>query len=101
VNGFREENGRIAPIFKAAPHSEEETRILLQMQDGALEYCAELLETYGPDLLYADIAEAPPQEFIRMATDGRLVLPDAVLAMLRVEDDYCGNGHIQVSLGSG
>jgi FMN phosphatase YigB (HAD superfamily) len=99
VNGFQEEQGRIAPIFKAAPHSADETPILIRMHDGALDYCMDLLETYGPDLLYADIPDAPPQEFIRMATDGALVFPDEVLAMLRVEDEYCGNGNVQVSLG--
>jgi FMN phosphatase YigB (HAD superfamily) len=99
VNGFRDEQGRIAPIFKAAPHSAEETPILIRLQDGALDYCLELLDTYGPDLLYADIPDAPPQEFVRMATEGALAFPDEVLAILRVEDEYCGNGNVQVTLG--
>jgi hypothetical protein len=99
VTGFHEEKDWIAPRFKATPYTAHETSILLQMQSGALEYCSELLEIHGSDLLYANLSEGPPQEFFRMVIEGALVLPDDVLDMLHVEDEFCGNGQIQVSLG--
>jgi hypothetical protein len=100
VTGFHEDEGRILPEFKATSYTAHELALMAEMQQGALDYCKDLLDIYGIDLLYAEIEEGTPQEFYRMALEGRLVVPIEVENMLRVDDDFCGNGQMGVGLGA-
>jgi hypothetical protein len=90
----------LQPVFKPASLTPQEADTLADLHQGALDCCLALLEVYGPDLLHAEMGTALPQEFFRMAMEGQLILPDEVAAMLRVEDDFCGNGQMQVGLGA-
>ena len=101
VTGFREEKGRMVAMFKAPSHTAQEAALLTRMHESALDYCRELLEVYGPDLLLAEIEQEMPQEFFRMVVEGRLGLPGDVAAILRVEDNFCGNGELAVRIGAG
>ena len=99
VMTYRAEGGRMVPILKQPTMDARDAAILERMQQGALAYCEELLDIYGPDLLLADIDPSEPQEPFRMLADGELPVPTEIAAMMRVEDDFCGHGDVTIVLG--
>ncbi len=83
-------DGAMRPLFKPPSLDLAAAAQLEQLHDGAIAYCRELLETFGADLVWADIDLHQPQEFMRMLQAGDLRIPPEVAAVLRVEDDFSG-----------
>lgn len=90
VVGYETVGARIEPLFKADSRIPAEHAILAELHAGVEQYITETLDLYGPDLLQADIPLKGAQEFLCMVIEGQIAMDLASLAVLDVEDDFCG-----------
>lgn len=88
---------RFAPAFKRQVLAPETVDTLLALQKGASAYCEELLESFGPDLLFAPFSKHMAQRFMAMFVNGAVAVPDDVLRSLCLEDDFCGQGVVSAA----
>lgn len=86
------------PVFKPKPMNDLQLKLLTDLHEGVKDYCRDLLTVYGPEILLTDIELLMPQEFLRMLVKQIIRIPPNLAENLRVEDDYCGNGEIVVSV---
>ena len=94
LQSFAQEDGRPVPRLKPGTLSPAEAKQLAAMHRGVTMYCDELLDTYGPELLSAEIELMMPQEFLRMVVTQIIRIPDDLAPVLRVEDNFSGNEEI-------
>ena len=70
--------------------------MLERIYAGVERYALELIACWGPELLELPFRPEAATAMLGAVRTGRLRLGPAVLGALSVEDDFCGNGEIDV-----
>ena len=65
--------------------------------EGVNRYFSSLLEAYGPSVLKVEFSPVTAQYPFALMIEGGIVLPEAFSGQFKVEDDFCGNGELNVS----
>ncbi|NVZ62046.1 methyltransferase domain-containing protein [Pseudomonas gingeri] len=93
----------------AAADAEVQTRIVFSdkaqpaldlvhaVQEGVGKYFSSLLDAYGRSVLTVDFSPMTAQSPFELMIEGGMVLPEAFSCRFKVEDDFCGNGELNVS----
>lgn len=89
ADGFEPVYGALSEAQKYFPYLEEQF-------DGVGEYFADLLNTYGPEIALATFSPRESEVSLRCLVEGVLVPPAEFLQKLSVENDFCGEGEIDI-----
>ncbi len=84
------------PRFRDGGLSQRRFPVLERIYQGAERYALELVACWGPELLELPFQPQAATAMLDAVRTGRLRLAPEVLGALSVEDDFCGNGEIDV-----
>ena len=99
LDGFRRVGQELRPVFKPETRSSEDLATLSTMHKGALAYCEDLLNAYGPHILDVPVDLMQIQEPLRLLAERELRISSEVASALRVESDFTGVGEFDVGIG--
>ena len=85
-----------APRFRHDGLSQRRFATLERLYEGAERYALELIACWGPELLELPFRPQTATAMLEAVRIGRLRLAPDLLGALSVEDDFCGNGEIDV-----
>ncbi|MCF8383980.1 MAG: FkbM family methyltransferase [Chlorobium sp.] len=96
VDGYRQEPERVVPDYIDQPDSNEHFPALERMADGYEAYCSDILKAYGPEALLLDTPVDDLLQPLLRVIAGWGGLPEELAQALVVEDEFCGNGLLDV-----
>ena len=96
VIGYDDSQSPPVPLFRHDGASQRHFALLERLYQGVEEYALGLVRDYGPDLLDLPFRREAATAMLQAVRDGRLRLSPDLMAILAVEDDFCGNGEIPV-----
>ncbi len=96
VTGYDDGAVPAAPLFRHDGLSQRVFPILERIYDGVEEYALSLIRCWGPDLLDLPFRPEAATATLQAVRDRRVRLSPELMAVLSVEDDFCGNGEIAV-----
>ncbi len=96
VIGYDDAVSPPAPRFRHDGLSQRQFPTLERIYAGVERYALELIACWGPELLELPFRPEAATAMLEAVRDGRLRLGPDVLGALSVEDDFCGNGEIDV-----
>jgi hypothetical protein len=93
LDGFERTGTGVAPVFKPETRRRADLELLSRMQAGALAYCNDVLEAYGPDILDVPVDLREVQEPLRVLGEGGCRVSASMARALELETDF--NGAVQ------
>jgi FMN phosphatase YigB (HAD superfamily) len=93
---YRLEEGQIKPIFGPQGEAQEYFAYLEEQFKGAGEYVADLIQTYGPEIALTTFSPRECEVGLRQMVEGVLHPPAEFWSKLSVENDFCGEGEIDI-----
>jgi 2-polyprenyl-3-methyl-5-hydroxy-6-metoxy-1,4-benzoquinol methylase/FMN phosphatase YigB (HAD superfamily) len=90
LDGFERTGTDVAPVFKPETRRSADLELLTRMQAGALAYCNDVLEAYGPDILDVPIDLREVQEPLRVLGEGGCRVSADMARALELETDFNG-----------
>jgi len=92
---FEESSEGVRPVFKRPGVAQRRFPTILRIQEGILDFVRDVLSLFGPDGANIEFPRELVQQCFSLVARGELSVGDLQTA-LRVEDDYCGRGEVDV-----
>jgi FMN phosphatase YigB (HAD superfamily) len=93
---YQYEGGRIEPVFGTLSHAQHYFSYLEEQFEGVSAYFADLLHTYGPEIALTTFSPRECEVGLRQMVEGILQPPAEFWRKLSVENDFCGEGEIDI-----
>jgi FMN phosphatase YigB (HAD superfamily) len=93
---YRYDNGRVEPVSGAPNEAQRYFSYLEEQYGGASQYIADLLDTYGPEIALTTFSPRECEAGLRQLAEGTLLPPAEFWRRLSVENDFCGEGEIDI-----
>ncbi len=94
---YQYEDGRVAPIFGERGKAQHNFGYLEEQFQGASDYFADLIDTYGPEIALTTFSPRECEVGLRQLVEGVLRPPTEFWRTLNVENDFCGEGEIDIA----
>jgi FMN phosphatase YigB (HAD superfamily) len=88
--------GRMEPVFGTSGQAQQSFAYLEEQFEGASAYLAGMLDTYGPEVLMTTYSPRECEGGLRQLVEGVLRPPAEFWAKLNVENDFCGEGEVDI-----
>jgi FMN phosphatase YigB (HAD superfamily) len=87
---------RMEPVFGAAGDAQHYFAYLEEQFEGASAYITDLLVTYGPEVMMTTYSPRECEAGLRQLIEGILRPPAEFSTRLNVENDFCGEGEVNI-----
>ncbi|WP_081896605.1 MULTISPECIES: rhamnan synthesis F family protein [Burkholderia] len=88
---------RIEPVFGSLGSAQRDFAYLEELIAGASAYIGDLLSSYGPEVVMATYSPGECEAGLRQLVEGILRPPAEFWRKLNVENDFCGDGELDIS----
>ncbi|HEX7852812.1 MAG TPA: rhamnan synthesis F family protein [Sphingobium sp.] len=87
---------KIEPIFGLISEAQRHFSYIEQQFEGVTDYFSDILRTYGPEIALTTFSPRECEMGLRQLLDGVLKPPSDFAKKLSVENDFCGEGEIDI-----
>lgn len=93
---YRDDGTTVEPVFGALNQAQHNFAYLEEQFEGACAYISTVLQTYGPEIALTTFSPRECEAGFRQLVEGVFQLPAEFWRKLSVEDDFCGEGEVEI-----